>query len=195
MSENNHGGLPSSEIELKEENLDELVAERLPKIEILINSFIENYERDFGIKLSIIESAGLILCHSYYLAVFKHIKPTVRKRINRYKMCSVHELVTIKHQIIEHSDPKTRRKLNAEFALYSGQSLINSMISHDKDDEHGFYIDSAQINTAVERNIKRLLRNHRRWLRIKTLDDLPVFVNAHFHEAIGILASASYEKI
>lgn len=117
------------------------------------------------------------------------------KQDHRYKMCSVHELMAIKHQIIDHPNPKTRRKINAEFALYSGLSLINSMVQFDKSDEHGFYIDSAFLNAAIEKSIKRLLRNHRKWLKIKTPDELPIFVNAHFHEAIGIMASSSYEKL
>lgn len=176
--------------------IEKLASERQPYIQEFLNDLACLYNEKYGVEPGTIVDASSKLAFAYFYMCYKHIKPSVKERVNRYKMGSLMELLIIKEQIMLHPNPEKNQELNAIVGMSAAFSLINSMIKHDQ--EEGFYLDTR--NVAIDDRLKTILINHRTWLETngtwldsKKQREMPVFINSQFHELLEIIAGASYE--
>ncbi|MCW3084490.1 MAG: hypothetical protein JWP12_1856 [Bacteroidetes bacterium] len=164
-------------------DLDPLILERTPCIQKLVDDFIRFYENKYKITVSTTPDTAEIISSIYFSLFYKDVKPAVNNKANRFKMASLMELVIIKTQLlICPGDEAENKKLNALFAMNAALSLIDCMINNA---EQEFFCDTK--NTAVDKEIEKILDDHRLWLETKQVNEMPVFINAQFYELIEFL--------
>ncbi|PHR32426.1 MAG: hypothetical protein COA38_06570 [Fluviicola sp.] len=181
--------------ESRAEFIQKLADERQKHIHELLDYLVQLLESEFGTKVTYIDKASEKISLTYFYLCYKHIKPSVEEKINKFKMASVMELLIIQEQIFITEDESKRRRTNAIAGMSAAFSLINSMIHHDEEDL--FYIDTKNI--GVDARLKTILKNHVIWLETNGITEgsdihqMPVFINSQFHELIEVLAGARFE--
>lgn len=170
----------------------ELAQKRAISVQRLVDDFIKLYEEKYGHLAEPIDNIALKLSYAYLKLAYSKLKPLVDERINCYKMGSLMELLIVKEQVLNHPDSETNphlnRELNALFGMTAAFSLINCMIN--KADKE-FYFDT--INNYVDREVEKVLKDHRCWLETKELNEMPIIINSQFFHLIEILHGAPYQ--
>lgn len=173
-------------------SVEDKITRRAFDIQQLIDDFILGYEERELILVQPIENASRKLATLYFSICQEYIKPVIKEKINKYKMASLMKLLIVKEQILIH--PKEEdggiltRTLNAELGMTASFSLINCMISEATKD---FYFDT--INASINHQVQKILEDHKLWLITKNLNEIPIFINAQFHELIEVLLGAPYQ--
>lgn len=171
-----------------EEDVDSRAKERIPHIQRLIDDFISAYQAKYSeVSISCIDDLAESLSYLYFSICFAHVKPVIQEKTNRFKMGSLMELVIVKTQgLIPSGDDVTeKRRLNAIFGITAALSLINSMVR-----ANGGEIVFTTQNAAIDKKLEDLFDDHKLWLSTKSLDELPIFVNAQFYELLEVILTA-----
>ena len=102
------------------------------------------------------------------------------------------ELIIVKEQVLKHPEsekrPHVNRELNSLFGMTASFSLINCMITKANTE---FYFDTT--NNYVDREVEKVLIDHRCWLETKELNEMPIIINSQFFHLIEILHGAPYQ--
>lgn len=182
-------------LEKRAEYIKNLADIRETYIQKLLDDLVIKFNEKYDVKVTYIEEASAKLALAYFYLCYMYIKPSVNENINSFKMGSFMELLIVKQQIIIHPDPNEHRRANAIGGMSAAFSLIDRMVHEDKQDI--FYVDTK--NNVVDKSLNEILKNHIIWLEMngtrssESEDDMPIFINAQFHELIHLIGRARYE--
>ncbi len=169
---------------LNPEEFNKLITDRSIFIKQLVDDFLNFYFNLKDIQLKTIDEVAIKISSVYYHFCYAFIKPTVKDKINKYKMASLMELLIVKEQVLIHPDENKNREVNAIFGMMAAFSLIECMI---QDATKSLF--SNTHNAVVNKRIDQMLEDHQKWLETKYLNEMPVFINAQFFEFMQIIQS------
>ena len=97
---------------------------------------------------------------------YRHVKPAIDDKANKYKMASLMELVIVQKQALIHPSDNIikNRELNAIFGMTAAFSMINCMITEANKD---FFCDT--LNAGLNTRIDQVCEDHKLWLKTKEL--------------------------
>jgi hypothetical protein len=99
-------------------------------------------------------------------------------------MASILELIIVKEQIFEHPSGNEidNRSVNASFAMAASVCKINCMTNHVKGD-----VASETENVSINERLDKMINDHKLWLETKSLNELPIIINAQYYEFLEII--------
>lgn len=160
-------------------NLPELINNREPAIQKLVDDFKFNYQQKYGFEIQSIDDIARKISSVYFSMCYAHFKPAVEDKTNKFKMASLMELIIVQEQVLFHPDfdEQQTRELNADFGIVAAFSLIDCMISHSTQE---VFCNTA--NNPFNDKIDRIIDGHRTWLITKQLTEMPILLNSQFYE-------------
>jgi len=134
--------------------------------------------------LNYLNDAALKITGVYASILSQKIKDLIPKRISKFKMGAITALTVVKLQPIQigngDAEKKLERELNAELAFFLAMNLILDM-----NNPNGYELGSG-IETLDESAIA-IKSQHISYLKLKELNDFPVFPIASFYYCFFLL--------
>jgi hypothetical protein len=168
----------------KEDSAPDDFNKRLVEHTRLLEDFAKNYKREFGVSIEYTENAAFELTVYYYRVLMRDVWPYVPKRVNRYKIASILELVIMDLQPIHFEEPIRRRRLNSFIAYYAAIGAIAS------------FTPSGSIAIPQDPYVNGVLaavkKQHLQWLYGKKRTDFPIFSNASFLTLLHLISGHAF---
>jgi hypothetical protein len=160
-------------------DLPELINNREPAIQKLVDDFKFNYGQKYGFEIQSIDDIARKISSVYFSMCYAHVKPAVEDKTNKFKMASLMELIIVQEQVLFHPDfdEQKTRELNADFGIVAAFSLIDCMISHSTQE-----VFCNTVNNPFNDKIDSIIDGHRTWLITKQLTEMPILLNSQFYE-------------
>lgn len=172
--------------------ISKLIESRTSQVERLFSDFTLYFKKKYGIELLKTVSPRQITA-LYFNYLYDEIKPLIRDKVNKCKMASLMELIIVQTQPfelpLEHDGFKNAREVNSEFAMSAAFSLIDCMIN---DASQEFFFDCGHL--GIETAVNKLLEDHKLWLSVKNVNEIPVIINSQFYEFLELISKPAYKS-
>lgn len=102
------------------------IPKRISEIELILDSFIALYKRDYDVDIDLIDDAAVIISYFYYYKMEIEVKNYLDANSNVFKMSSGTELSINYVQPIQGSSSESKglRVLNAELSLFAALGFL-----------------------------------------------------------------------
>lgn len=158
------------------------IPKRISEIQLILDSFIQIYSRDYDVEISLIDDAAVKISYFYYYKMELEVKNYLDENSNIFKMSSGTELAINYVQPISDSssDSKGLRILNAELSLFSALGFLSGWNDID------YYLGSGiePLNDSLD----TLLNERLKILSHQNIDSyLPILFNSQSWELFHLI--------
>ncbi len=167
--------------------LDELedrhdIPKRISEIQLILDSFIKIYRRDYDVEIELIENAAVKISYFYYYKMEIEVKDYLDENSNIFKMSSGTELaINYVQPILKSSTTiKSLRVLNAELSLFSALGFLSGWNNID------YYLGSGI--EALNDSLDTYLNERLKILTNQNIDSyLPILFNSQSWELFHLI--------
>lgn len=171
----------------KDDSSYEAFGKRFHEHERLLNSFVRLYKKYENVDVELINDAAYELTVYYYHILRRDVWPYVPKKVNRYKIASILELVIMDLQPIYVLDPVARRKINSHFAYHAAVGAIASFKPNG--------IAAITHDGYTDKFLVAIKQQHVEWLYGKKRTDFPIFSNGLFLAVLHTMEGSSFPSV